>query len=100
MYTQKIAGAGKYRGLVHYHPVLYPVAKVISTNSGKVCKPIYNFAVCPAAFYFQCLWQVPVVNGYPGFNPLFKAIINNAVIMSYAGFINIASAGGKNSCPR
>src|SRR3569833_2322278 len=100
MYAKKVTCARKYRRFVHHHPILHPVAKVFCANFSVIGKPCNNVPVCPSAFVFQRLWQVPVIDSYPGLYTLFDAVIYHPVIIVYSGLVHLTYPGWHNARPR
>src|ERR1700748_1556595 len=99
MYAKEIPCAGKYRWLIHHHPMLHLAAKVFGADGYKITEPINNLSICPAPFFFQYLRQIPVINSYPRLNTLFMAVINYLMVMVYAGLVNFACAVWQNARP-
>src|SRR6185503_2092980 len=100
MDAQKIAGPGKNARFVHHHPVFYPVAEVFGAYFNIGGKPIHRFAVCPPAFQFQFMWQVPVIKGNPGLNAFLQAIVDHLVVMIYSRLVYCARTHGQYARPR
>src|ERR1700689_3893289 len=90
---------GLHGRLIENSPMLYAIADCGAFDLGVVGEVTCQIAIGPAAFFLQCLGQVPMVESYKRTNFGFEQGVDQAVVIVETFAICCARASRLNARP-